>query len=78
MSSSDACASLTLACGTTSRDSAVEWSRLRYRLAEEKRRINTNDLWIASIALAHGLPVVTHDDDFAVLGGLGGPDVIRV
>lgn len=59
-------------------DAAVEWSRLRYRLAEERRRINVNDLWIASIAVVHGLPVITQDDDFTVLEGLGGPDVIRI
>ncbi len=59
-------------------DAATEWSRLRYRLAEAKRRITVNDLWIASIALVHGLPVVTQDGDFDVLEGLGGPGVIRI
>ncbi|MEO5533820.1 MAG: type II toxin-antitoxin system VapC family toxin [Pseudolysinimonas sp.] len=59
-------------------DAATEWSRLTYRLREQGRRINVNDLWIASIALAHGLPVVTQDDDFGVLEDLGGPVVIRV
>ncbi|TAL41466.1 MAG: type II toxin-antitoxin system VapC family toxin [Salinibacterium sp.] len=57
---------------------AREWARLRYRLAEAGRRLNVNDLWIASIALAHGLPVLTQDSDFDVLGGLGGPEVIAV
>lgn len=57
---------------------AHEWARLRFRLAESKRRINVNDLWIASIALANGLPVVTQDNDFEALDGLGGPTVIRV
>jgi predicted nucleic acid-binding protein len=57
---------------------AKEWARLRFRLAETGRRINVNDLWIASIAVARGIPVVTQDDDFAVLAGLGGPDVITV
>lgn len=59
-------------------DAAVEWSRLRYRLVEEQRRINVNDLWNASIALVHGLPVVTQDAGFDVLDGLGGPQVIRL
>lgn len=59
-------------------DAAAEWSRLRYRLAESKRRINVNDLWIASIALVHGIPVLTQDDDFSALEDLGGPVVIRV
>jgi predicted nucleic acid-binding protein len=57
---------------------AKEWARMRFRLAESGRRINVNDLWIASIAVARGIPVVTQDDDFAVLAGLGGPDVIKV
>ncbi|MGB3909191.1 MAG: type II toxin-antitoxin system VapC family toxin [Pseudolysinimonas sp.] len=57
---------------------AKEWARLRFRLAENGRGINVNDLWIASIAVARGIPVVTQDDDFAVLAGLGGPDVIKV
>ena len=51
---------------------------MRFRLAESGRRINVNDLWIAAIAVARGIPVVTQDDDFAVLAGLGGPDVIVV
>ena len=59
-------------------DAATEWSRLRYRLAEVQRRVNVNDLWIAAIALANGLPIVTQDADFALLEDLGGPEVIRV
>lgn len=55
---------------------AREWARMRYRLAEAGRRINVNDLWIASIAIANSLPVVTQDSEFEVLVGLGGPDVI--
>jgi len=57
---------------------AREWARLRFRLAEAQRRIPVNDLWIAAIALAHGLPVVTQDRDYEVLEGLGGPEVIVV
>jgi predicted nucleic acid-binding protein len=57
---------------------AREWARMRHRLAETGRRINVNDLWIASIAIAHGLSVVTQDNDFDALEGLGGPEVIRV
>lgn len=59
-------------------DAAVEWSRMRYRLRELGRRPNVNDLWIAAVALVHGLPVVTQDDDFAVFEEIGGPVVIRV
>ncbi|MEO6472301.1 MAG: type II toxin-antitoxin system VapC family toxin [Aeromicrobium sp.] len=57
---------------------AAEWARLRYRLFEEGRRANINDLWIASVALAHEMPVVTQDGDFESLVDLGGPDVILV
>lgn len=37
-----------------------------------------NDLWIASIAVSRGLPVVTRDDDFAALDGAAGFTAIRV
>ena len=59
-------------------DAARHWARLRYRLAENGRRLNVNDLWIASIALAHDLPLVTQDHDFDALENLGGPEIIRV
>jgi predicted nucleic acid-binding protein len=32
----------------------------------------------AATALALGLPVLTQDDDYTVLAGLGDPDLIRV
>lgn len=59
-------------------DAARHWARLRFRLAEAGRRINVNDLWIASTALAHDMPVATQDRDYDALKGLGGPDVIVV
>ena len=61
-------------------DNAVAgaWALLRIHLAEAGRRLNVNDLWIAATALAHDLPVVTQDDDFEPLVGLGGPALIRV
>ena len=34
-----------------------------------------NDSWIAATAMAHGLPVVTQDDDYVAVPGLA---VIRV
>jgi predicted nucleic acid-binding protein len=34
-----------------------------------------NDSWIAATALAHGVPVVTQDDDYVELDGL---PVVRV
>lgn len=57
---------------------AEQWGRIRYRLREEGRKINVNDLWIAAIALAHNLPVVTQDRDFDLLADLGGPPIIHV
>lgn len=55
-----------------------QWARLRVHLAETDRRLNVDDLWIAATAAAHGLPVVTQDDDFASLDGVEGFRVIRV
>lgn len=57
---------------------AAHWGRLRYRLQEAGRRINVNDLWIASIALAHAMPVITQDQDFSILSDLDGPAVVMV
>jgi predicted nucleic acid-binding protein len=57
---------------------AGHWARLRVRLHEGGRRLNVNDLWIASIALAHDLPVITQDADFDALADLGLLTVIRV
>ncbi|SDY82643.1 type II toxin-antitoxin system VapC family toxin [Herbiconiux ginsengi] len=57
---------------------AAHWARLRFRLVEAGRKANVNDLWIASVALAHDLPVVTQDGDFEALLDLGGPAVVRV
>ena len=57
---------------------ARAWARARVLLHERGRRIGVNDLWIASIAMAHDLPVVTQDDDFDGLVELGLLDVVRV
>jgi predicted nucleic acid-binding protein len=57
---------------------AAAWARLRVHLAEAGRRLNVNDLWIAATALAHDLPVVTQDDDFGPVEGVGGLSVVRV
>jgi predicted nucleic acid-binding protein len=59
-------------------DAAREWARLRVHLAEQGRRMNVNDLWIAASAVAHGLPIVTQDDDFDSLDGVRGLVVVRV
>lgn len=57
---------------------ATHWASLRVRLAEEGRRAKINDLWIAAVAAANGMPVVTQDDDFDPIEAVGGPPVIRV
>ena len=72
----DSIASLTPLPATEA--AAREWARMRYRLAETNRRVNVNGLWIAAIAVAHGLAIVTQDADYEALTGLGGPEVILV
>ena len=57
---------------------AATWALLRIHLAESKRRLNVNDLWIAATALAHDLPVVTQDDDFDPIEGVSGLEIVRV
>ncbi|MBN9620281.1 MAG: PIN domain-containing protein [Actinobacteria bacterium] len=59
-------------------EAARRWAELRVRLAETGRRAKVNDLWIAAIAAANAMPVVTQDDDFDVIELVGGPPVIRV
>ncbi len=55
---------------------AEAWAGLVARLRSEGRRMPLNDSWIAATALAHDMPVVTQDDDFAA--DLPGLTVIRV
>lgn len=57
---------------------AAEWARLRIHLAQTGSRLNVNDLWIAATALANGLPVVTQDEDFGAVEGIGGLVVVTV
>lgn len=58
-------------------DVAAEWARLRVHLAQTGRRMNVDDLWVAATAATHRIPVVTQDDDFEPLEGVGGLAVIR-
>lgn len=59
--------------------SAAEmWAQMRVYLAERGRRISVNDLWIASIAVSRGLPIVTQDDDFSALEGFPGLGVMVI
>lgn len=57
---------------------AASWALLRVHLAESGRRLNVNDLWIAATALTHQIPVVTQDDDFGPVEGVGGLRVVGV
>lgn len=57
---------------------AHEWARLRLHLRERGSRMDVNDLWIAAIAVANELPVVTQDTDFDALEGAPGFSLIRV
>jgi predicted nucleic acid-binding protein len=57
---------------------AHEWATLRYKLVVAGRRVNVNDLWIAAVAHARHLPVITQDDDFDAISAVGGPMVTRV
>ena len=57
---------------------AHDWARLRVAIAEAGRRVNVNDLWIAAVATANDLPVLTQDNDFDVLAELGLLDVIKL
>jgi predicted nucleic acid-binding protein len=57
---------------------AAQWARLRVLVHEAGRRIGVNDLWIAAVALAHDLPVITQDADFDLLDELGFAEVVRV
>ncbi|HEY5857181.1 MAG TPA: PIN domain-containing protein [Aldersonia sp.] len=59
-------------------EAARRWATLRVRLAEEGRTAKINDLWIAAVAAANGMDVVSQDDDFDAIEGVGGPAVIRV
>lgn len=49
---------------------AAEWAKLRVLLRDTQQRMPVNDSWIAATAMAHGVPVVTQDDDFPVVEGL--------
>lgn len=57
---------------------ARRWAELRVRLAEQGRRAKVNDLWIAAVAQANSMDIVTQDDDFDAIEAVGGPAVVRV
>ncbi len=62
----------------TTAEAARHWGALRVRLAEEGRTAKSNDLWIAAVAVANGLDVVTRDGDFDPIEEVGGPVVVRI
>jgi predicted nucleic acid-binding protein len=49
---------------------AEAWARLRQDLREHGLRMPVNDSWIAATAIAHGVPLVTQDDDYIDAPGL--------
>lgn len=50
---------------------AEHWALLRVALRDAGLRMGLNDSWIAAPALALGVPVLTQDDGFPALAGLG-------
>ena len=54
---------------------AEAWAHLRVSLRDAGLRMGLNSSWIAATALAHGVPVITQDADYAAVAGL---EVIRV
>jgi predicted nucleic acid-binding protein len=57
------------------RSVAEAWAHLTQRLREMGRELPINDSWIAATAIAHGLPLISRDDDY---DGVPGLRVIRV
>ncbi|MFT4051726.1 MAG: PIN domain-containing protein [Microbacterium sp.] len=72
----DQLSTMTILPATT--EAAHAWARLRVHLRERGTRMEVNDLWIAAIATANELPIVTQDADFDALDGVPGVTVIRV
>lgn len=53
-----------------SMQTAREYGRLKAALAVAGKPIPENDLWIAAVAMEHGLPVATRDLHFSQVPGL--------
>lgn len=54
------------------------WAGMRAYLAASGRSVRINDMWIAATAASREIPVVTQDQDFQALSGVGGLTVIEV
>lgn len=59
-------------------EAARHWATMRVRLAEQGRSVKINDLWIAAVAVANGMDVITQDGDFDAIEKVGGPTIVRV
>jgi predicted nucleic acid-binding protein len=57
------------------REVAGAWAALRLALRDRERRMPLNDSWIAATAIAHGMTIVTQDDDYDDVPDL---EVVRV
>lgn len=49
---------------------ADAWARLRLGLRDTGQRMPINDSWIAATAMAHGVPLITQDEDHVDVEGL--------
>ena len=58
--------------------SASAWAEMVVRLRDAGRCVRVNDVWIAAVAKANEMPVITQDADFDALAELGLVDVVRV
>ena len=55
---------------TVDENTAEQYSSVHYRLRKQGTPIPTNDIWIAAVALQHGLPIYTMDKHFRQVDGL--------
>ena len=51
-------------------ETARHYSQIKSDLRAQGRPVPENDIWIAAVALQHGLVLVTRDEHFGQVGGL--------
>ena len=51
-------------------DVAEQYAEIRWRLKHEGKPIPENDIWIASLCKANGVPLMTKDRHFSYIDGL--------